>query len=95
MVEWILENANWLFSGVAVAIIGALITFFVSHDNNKNNKEETTVSGNENSTIVIVKDNQGIISLSDKSNNKSSTLELVDLRRTNNKIGRASCRERV
>lgn len=80
MVEWILENANWLFSGVAVAIIGALITFFVSHDNNKNNKEETTVSGNENSTIVIVKDNQGIISLSDK----SSTLELVDLRRTNN-----------
>lgn len=43
MIEWILNNKEWVFSGVGVAILVALLTLLKRKNNSGNN--QTIISG--------------------------------------------------
>jgi len=53
--EWITENKDWLFSGVAIAIPLAIIGWFISSRRNKQVQK-----GGENSTNIQVGGNLNI-----------------------------------
>lgn len=59
--DWIIENKEWLFSGVAVAIIGWIINLFIS----KKGKSQKQESG-DNSTNIQVGGNFSIGSKDDR-----------------------------
>ena len=58
MIEWILENKNWVFSGIGVFLFTIIISlvrkFFL---NKKYNYDEFEIQGNNNDTTRISKDN--------------------------------------
>lgn len=55
MIEWIIENKTWLFSGIAIAIPLALIGWFISSRNSKQVQK-----GGKNSTNIQVGGNFNI-----------------------------------
>lgn len=60
--EWIIENKNWLFSGIAIAIPLALIGWFVTSRGNKQSQK-----GGKNSTNIQV---GGDFNVGDKKDNE-------------------------
>lgn len=50
--DWIIENKDWLFSGVAIVIIGAVIRWFKGNSATRANKQ--VQKGGKNSTNIQV-----------------------------------------
>lgn len=48
MIEWIIENKNWLFSGLAVAIPIAIIGWIISRPKNKTVQKQRSGSRSVN-----------------------------------------------
>lgn len=48
--NWIIENADWMFSGIGVAILGALVGLFVKKK--LNDKNSQTINAGNNSTNI-------------------------------------------
>ena len=49
LVEWIIQNKEWLFGGIAIAVPLAIIGWFFSNGGNKQNQK-----GGDNSTNIQV-----------------------------------------
>ena len=47
--NWIISNAEWIFSGIGVSILGIILGFFIKK--NKENKTQNITSG-KNSTNI-------------------------------------------
>lgn len=54
MIEWIIENKTWLFSGLAVAIPIALLGWIISRPKNKTVQKQK--SGKHSVNIQVGKD---------------------------------------
>lgn len=48
--KWIIENADWMFSGIGVTILGALGGLFVKKK--LDNKNSQTINSGNNSTNI-------------------------------------------
>lgn len=60
MLEWLINNKEWLLSGIAVAIPLSLIGWFISKHTSKNKNTQSQISGDNSENIqaggnVIIK----------------------------------------
>lgn len=58
--KWIIENAQWIFEGVGVAILGLLGSLFLKNKSNgekvqkiNSGSNSTNIQGGENVTVTI------------------------------------------
>lgn len=52
--NWIINNAEWIFSGIGVSILGIILGFFIKK--NKENKNQNITSGKNCTNIQGGKD---------------------------------------
>lgn len=58
--SWIIENKEWIFSGVGATVIGIIITIIIQKkDLNKKNKNLKQKSGKNSTNIQIGRDYNG------------------------------------
>jgi len=50
--DWIIENKDWLFSGVAIVAIGAIVRWFKGNNSTPTNKQ--VQKGGDSSTNIQV-----------------------------------------
>lgn len=48
--EWIMENKEWLFSGLGISVLG-IVGYFLKRNKGKDKSNQTITSGNDSTNI--------------------------------------------
>ncbi|MFC1716535.1 hypothetical protein ACFL6S_22905 [Candidatus Poribacteria bacterium] len=77
MVDWIAEHIKWVFSGVGVAIIAAIISLFLGQQHTKNLKQKQT-SGDNSANIQVGGDVRAPVNVEHVEGDKIEIHEMTD-----------------
>jgi hypothetical protein len=82
-IEWVINNKEWVFSGLGVAILAGIVGMLSAKDKGSVSPIIGGISHNQGTSIIINSPNAKILNQNSKIN-EDEKLELVDIRQLNN-----------